>query len=288
MVRVLAVGIATVDIISVVNQYPAANDKVRATHRYMQRGGNACNTLVVLAQLGIDCTWFGTLAKDYFVSTVINDLDRYNINHSPVIYFQEASNPLSCITVDSSEGSRSIVHYRDLPELNNEQFKALDWSQYDWIHFEGRNITQTKLMLALIVNSNSGPKVSIEIEKNHQDIAACIPYADVIMFSQSYVMSQRYDTASEFLQAHFLPDKHTALLCAWGDRGAWGIDHTGIHYAPAVCIDKVVDTTGAGDVFNAGIIDGLLSNKSLPDCLTQACALASKKCTRQNFDLGIL
>ncbi|VAW76688.1 hypothetical protein MNBD_GAMMA12-1411 [hydrothermal vent metagenome] len=287
MHRVLAVGIATVDIISIVNRYPAANDKIRATQRYIQRGGNACNTLVVLAQLGFECTWFGTLAKDYFLDTVLNDLERYNINHSPVVYFQEASNPLSCITVDSSKGSRSIVHYRDLPELDYEQFKVLDWSNYDWIHFEGRNIAQTILMLELIASSGSRPKVSIEIEKNHPHIAACIPYADVIMFSQTYVMSQHYDSPSQFLKAHFLPDQHTALLCAWGDKGAWGMDHTGSYHSPAVCIDKVIDTTGAGDVFNAGIINGLLSNKSLADGLTQACILASKKCARQNFDLDL-
>jgi ketohexokinase len=49
------VGIATLDIINVVDTYPAENSEVRALSQQKVRGGNATNSLVVLSQLGYQC-----------------------------------------------------------------------------------------------------------------------------------------------------------------------------------------------------------------------------------------
>ncbi len=287
MHNILAVGVATIDIISIVDQYPTSNEKVRATCRYIQRGGNACNTLVVLSQLGQKCHWLGTLADDHFSKTVIDDLDFYHVNHSEIIYHQNSSTPLSCITVDSSTNSRSIVHYRHLPELDVDQFASLDLSDFDCIHFEGRNIEQTELMLKSVMSGDHGQLVSLEVEKVHSGISKLFSYADIIMFSRDYVLSQHYLTATEFLQAHYDPEKYKALFCAWGSEGAWGIDQTGLYHSRAAPVDTVVDTTGAGDVFNAGIINGMLEGKSVQDILTNACVLAAQKCAQQGFDLAL-
>jgi len=287
MHNILAVGVATIDIISIVDQYPSSNEKVRAKSRYIQRGGNACNTLVVLSQLGQNCSWLGTLAEDHFLNTVLDDLDHFHINYGEVVYHKNTSNPLSCIIVDSNSNNRSIVHYRDLPEVDINQFRRLCLSDFDCIHFEGRNITQTKLMLHAIETDNGKPLISLEVEKAHEGIAELFQYADIVMFSRDYVLSQNYVNASEFLQAHYDPEKHKALFCAWGKEGAWGIDQTGIFYSPAILVDTVIDTTGAGDVFNAGVINNMLEGKNIQDTLTSACALAALKCAQQGFDLRL-
>ncbi|VAX01070.1 hypothetical protein MNBD_GAMMA19-1040, partial [hydrothermal vent metagenome] len=56
MARVLVVGIATLDIINTVDDYPEEDTEVRASTQVMRRGGNACNTAVVLQQLGHQCS----------------------------------------------------------------------------------------------------------------------------------------------------------------------------------------------------------------------------------------
>ena len=73
MSNILAVGIATVDIINTVEHYPAADDEVRAVAQSIRRGGNASNTLVLLAALGHRCSWAGTLADDIYAGFIRNE-----------------------------------------------------------------------------------------------------------------------------------------------------------------------------------------------------------------------
>jgi sugar/nucleoside kinase (ribokinase family) len=56
------------------------------------------------------------------------------------------------------------------------------------------------------------------------------------------------------------------------------LDGDTFHVAPAFKV-KVVDGTGAGDVFRAGFIYGLLKKKSVPDLLRFANAAAALSCT---------
>jgi len=63
-VRILGVGIATLDVVSVVDGYPAEDTEVRALERRHRRGGNCTNSLAVLAQLGHEVSWVGTVADD--------------------------------------------------------------------------------------------------------------------------------------------------------------------------------------------------------------------------------
>ncbi len=74
------------------------------------------------------------------------------------------------------------------------------------------------------------------------------------------------------------------VFCAWGDNGAWVRDETGaIHHEPPYLPPSVIDTVGAGDVFNAGVIHGLLTGDDVRHTLAQANRLAGKKCGRRGF-----
>ena len=126
MAKILAVGIATLDIINTVESYPLLDSETRALSQHKTRGGNATNTLAVLSQLGHQCYWAGVLIDETDTQLIRKDLALYNIDISACQKAANGKMPTSYITLDQQTGSRTIVHFRDCPEYSFASFKALD------------------------------------------------------------------------------------------------------------------------------------------------------------------
>jgi ketohexokinase len=279
--RVLGVGIATLDIINSVDGYPAEDDEVRATFQRRTRGGNATNTLTVLASLGHACDWAGVLPQDAASLEVASILETAGIGLDHVQHLDRGHLPTSYITLNSRNGSRTIVHYRDLQEYRAAWFDRIDLSPYDWVHFEGRAPQELAPMLGQA--RSAGKRISLEIEKPREGIEELFTLPDLLFFSRHYAQSRGFDSAAEFLDHLALPPGGTRPLCfcTWGDDGAWALTEDDmLYHQPAFEVPEPVDTIGAGDVFNAGVIDAMLRGFGMQETLRDACRLAAHKCGR--------
>lgn len=280
MSRILIVGTATLDIINEVERYPREDDEIRALHQERRSGGNAANTALVLSQLGHQCSFLGTFATDdgaRHIRAVLEDAD-IDLRHAPVI--PGGTTPTSFITLSRATGSRTIVHHRNLPELRCQQCSDLSFGDYDWIHFEGRNIDATAAMLRAI---GGEVRTSVEIEKPRADIEMLFPLADTLIFSRHYARATGHDDVRDFLEIQAATLSGTQLICAWGEAGAAALDHDRYHWHAAPRLERVIDTIGAGDTFNAGIIAALLANRDLDDALRDAVELATRKCGQKGL-----
>ncbi|MBL1320613.1 MAG: ketohexokinase [Methylophaga sp.] len=281
MAKILAVGIATLDIINTVDSYPSEDTEVRALSQRKVRGGNATNTLVVLSQLGHQCHWAGVLIDEPDSAIIQQELTQFNIDSSACRVITDGKMPTSYISVSQETGSRSIVHFRDCPEFSFTDFEKIDLTLFDWIHFEGRNIDQTKLMLHYLAEHYPSIPCSLEIEKPRADIESLFSLPSILLFSQNYAVAHHRKTAQELLNS--LP-KGIVASCTWGNQGAWAINkEQNLFHSKTYDPDNVVDTLGAGDTFNAAFIDGLLNKLELSQALTKACELAGRKCGQQGL-----
>jgi len=285
MAKILAVGVATLDWIQVVQRYPVVDSELRAQSQYIWRGGNASNTLTVLSELGHHCSWLGTLADDCFADIICADLEKNNIEYSMSPKIKNSITPTSHILLSKETASRNIIHFRSLRELVFEDTTDTDFSQWDWVHFEGRNILETKRLMQKLKKQHPKIILSLEIEKPRQGIESLFGYADHCLFSRHYVNSNGYDSAEMFLRntQEQLQGKQD-LVCAWGDQGAMLLSSKG-EYAevPASNID-VKDTRAAGDVFNAAYIHAQYNKKSLLQSVEAACYLAGVKCAQLGIE----
>jgi len=285
MARILLVGTATLDIVYSLDRYPAEDAEVRAQGLRVCRGGNAANTAVVLAQSGHACSFFGVLADAPETAVIDRDLALHGVDSSACPRLAGRP-PTSSIYLSGPH--RTIVHYRDLPELLAEQFSPLDLSVFDWVHFEGRNVSQLLLMLARVRAQRPDVRISLELEKPRDGIEMAWEMADVLICSRGYASHCGHDDPVAFLvwMREKLPG--TVLVAAWGESGAYGMAMNGaevVHQA-AMLPEQVVDTLGAGDTFNAGLIGGLVRGHVLPEALRTACRLAGKKCGVHGLDVG--
>jgi len=285
MARILAIGVSTLDIINTVDTYPDEDAKIRATGQRICRGGNAANTLVVLSQLGHHCSWGGTLGGDDAADIIIEDLKAYHIDYGASHTDMGAHTPTSYILHNTANGSRTIVHYRNLPEYPLASFKQIKLDVLDWIHFEGRNIPETENILRYVNATHPAIPCSLEVEKSRPGIERLFSLVDVLIFSREYVLSQGEGNAQLFLQHSHAQFPHADLICAWGEKGAYGIDRQGkATFSPPNPPPQVVDSLGAGDTFNAGIIDAYTRQYDLPKALGHACHLAGLKCGHKGLD----
>lgn len=279
MARILIVGNATLDIVNSVDSYPHEDQEVRANEQQITRGGNAANTAVVLSQLGHQCSWAGTLADEPNGGMIHDDLIKHGILLDHFHSVDDGKVPTSYITLSRDTGSRTIVHYRDLPEYPAEAFAAIDLNSFDWLHFEGRNVAALKTMLERSKTVAPQLPISLEVEKKRPGMDELMPFADLLLFSRDYAERQEAKDGATFLQQIAATGINAMLTCTWGADGAFALDHDGqVYQASSYQPEQVIDTLGAGDVFNAGMIDQLLREETLESSLQEATRLAGSKC----------
>ena len=282
--RILGVGIATLDIINTVADYPGEDSEVRALDQRRSRGGNATNTLTVLSGLGHACSWAGVLPQEPDAAEVEMQLDQAGIDRQHVMRLPQGKMPTSYITLNRRNGSRTIIHYRDLPEYRAEWFSRIDLQPFDWLHFEGRAPDELGAMLERAGRCDK--RFSLEVEKPREGIERLLHLPEVLLFSRHYAREKGFDNAAAFLEAHarHAGQERPLLFCTWGDAGAWALTRDDmLYHQPAFDVPVVVDTVGAGDVFNAGIIHGLLCGMPVQEALGQAARLAAIKCSQAGF-----
>lgn len=283
----LLTGIATLDIVNSVDHYPIEDEELRATERRLTTGGNALNTAHTLYRLGHQAELLVQFANDSAATFIQETLGTYKIGHRYCPHINGAT-PTSYITLNTASGSRTIVHYRDLPELDHSTFTQVPIEQFDWLHFEGRNIPETMKMIRHARTRLTDQPISIEIEKPRTHIEALIPLADIVIFSRAYARAKGYLNANDLLLHMRSLNSHASLICAWGEEGAWALE-TGKRHASHIIhatADKhrVLDTLGAGDTLNAGLIGALSDGAFLDEALDKAVSLASFKITKHGFE----
>lgn len=282
MPSILLTGVCTLDIINHVSSYPAEDSEVRANAQTIRTGGNACNASIVMQQLGIKTSLLANRADDRHARLIFSKLQDRHIDTSLCPTQSNSSTPTSYITLNQSNGSRTIVHYRDLDELSADSFLSLNLRSFDWLHFEARNCNE---LIKMLTHSQSlNIPTSIELEKPRDSIDDIMVFADVLLISKPFAESRGFTSAIDCLTHFSTVYSDKIITCTWGEQGAWAYDKEKIIHQPAFKIKHVVETIGAGDTFNAAFIASQLQLKRVNISLEIACGLAGQKCQQSGFD----
>jgi ketohexokinase len=283
MASILGIGIAAADIINITDGFPKEDDEVRAVKQIIRRGGNVTNTLAILSQLGHQCQWLGTLADDNNSQIIIDDLKQNSIEFPYCQRIANSKTPTSYITLNQQNGSRTIVHYRDLPELSASAIYNIDINNLDWVHFEGRNVHETQRMMDYVRQQSATISISVEIEKPRKQLELLFSGADTYFFSRALAKAQQFPSAETLLRHYrnMIPD--ALLVCTWAEQGAYALRQEQLLHAAATPVSKIIDTIGAGDTFNAGFIHSQIQGQNDSQSLAFACRLAARKCGMDGF-----
>ncbi|XP_063235127.1 ketohexokinase-like [Bacillus rossius redtenbacheri] len=288
--KVLCVGLACLDSVYILRQYPIEEDvKEMALQHRWQRGGNASNSATVLALLGADCEFFGTLSGKKSASFIVDNFTAHGISTQHCPLYDDCEAPAATVLVNNSNGLRTIIHNEsDLPELDLEDFRRLDLSQYSWVHFEGRNVVAVARMVEEVAKWNRRHaeggrlvRVSVELERPRccSDVLALASLADVVFVSKDYAAMKGWPSMEAALEAVSRHTKPSAsIIVTWGEEGAACRSPDGsVRRSPGHPPPRVVETLGAGDTFLAAAVFSLNQGHSLQHATSFACRIAGAK-----------
>ena len=277
---VVGMGLNSVDFISVVPEFPAPNSKMKMLRFSKEGGGQVATAMVALSRWSIKTKYIGKVGEDDLGQFSLNSLRQEGVDVSSVTIEPNATNQFAMIIVDGSTGDRTILWNRDERlmycegELRKEEIRS-----GKLLHLDGHDI-DAALQCARWAKEEEIPIV-VDLDKVEPLTSELIKEVDFVITSSRFPML--FTGISDQKKALLELQKHTSgFLCATlGHEGAMALVNGEFLSIEGLKV-KSVDTTGAGDIFHAGFIYGLLQNWEVVEILRFANAAAALKCQ----DLG--
>jgi sugar/nucleoside kinase (ribokinase family) len=242
-------------------------------------GGSAANTVAGVAALGARCGFIGQVADDQLGAVFAHDIRAQGIDFD--VPARDASVPTGrCLILVSKDGQRTMNTYLGAaqflpPDAVDEEVvrnaAILLLEGYLWDPPEPREAMKRAIRMA----HKSGGRVALGVSAvfcidNHRaDFMGLLDAGDIdILFANeeevlALTQLTDFDQAIDVLAA-----KVPLVVATRGADGAIAVQGGTRVSVPAEPAERIVDTTGAGDLFAAGFLAGHVQGRSIQDSLT--------------------
>lgn len=280
---VLGIGIVTMDYLFTVSLFPEKDTKIHCSSYTTQGGGNCANTMAALSRLGVNTTLYSRIGTDTVGREIKASLEAEGVNTDTIIE-QGNTSPLSAIIVGEQDSSRTIIHRPGMNYNCELPFIQPEHTGYHLLYSDGR-YSVTALRYALDAGKKGIP-VIVEAERTGLDAECLFPYADILITSREYHMQAFHNNNYERNLIFLKKQGPGIVITTLGEEGC--ICFTGDTFIKKKAIKTdVVDTTGAGDAFCAGIIYGTLKQWNIAKRLEFASKIAALKCRKPGARAGL-
>lgn len=288
-IAVLGLGWCACDRIYSVDRYPPPGGKARIRGVLEQGGGQVATALVALARLGHRGRIVGKRGDDPEGERIAREFAEAGVDTAGLITVPGARSQLSVILVPAAGGERTIFVHRgpgiDLGPADLEP-GLLPAAPYILL-IDGHEL-EACLFAAAHCRARGG-RVVLDAEHCEPRTRELLPLVDELVADESFpakLLGEAVDPGASATLAALRATGARRVTVTLGARGAVGWDGQTRVEQPAFAV-PVVDTTGAGDAFHAGVCHGLLAGLDFAATLRFACALAGLKCRAPGGRLGL-
>jgi sulfofructose kinase len=282
---VVGFGLSSVDHLCVVKRHPRLDSKQPLVAYDVQPGGQVPTALVALQRWGLHTAYIGVFGDDAGGTLCRMALQGEGVDLSTTVARADTRQQVSVILIDAITGERSVLSQRveDLVLRADEVPRALTGA--------GRVLLMDAVDMPTAIAASrhakdQGVLTVLDIDSPAAGIDDLLQRTDVLIAGVEF--PERLTGITDLRGAL----RAAAQRGPWfvgvtlGPGGALAYVHGAFHYVPAFRV-PVVDSTGAGDIFHAGSIYGLLQGWSVPDTLRFAAAAAALKCEKLGGRPGI-
>ena len=282
--QVVSLGMNAVDWICRLPVYPPHNSKIQMDSMIRMGGGPAATAAALCARYGLQVKYVGRVGDDEIGLFSLQDLKREKMDVSSVEMIPAAASQFAVILVDRPSGERTVLWRYD-PKLNYEGDLRRQWVTCGQVlHLDGEDLP-SRLQAARWAKK-AGMQVCLDIERPAEGVEELLRLADFPLPTEKFVCSLAGTS-----------DCHQALRSVSEIAGGF-VGATRGGRGVAVCWQgevieipsfpvRVVESTGAGDVFHGAFAYSLFQGWSLRRCLRFGNAAGALACTRLGARGGI-
>lgn len=298
MKRITVLGIACVDVVvSGMQTLPQAGRLNQVEAITMHSGGCAMNVAIDLAKMGILPKISIPLAEDPFGQFLKETLHTYKLMTDQCMFFNPPAKTSASVVLVDQTGERSFLHdpgvnavfsLEDLPtSLLDDTDILLVTGALVMKNFDG-----APMATFLKTAQSRGIFTVLDTVDDPTDrwltvLKPCLPYVDLFVPSEAEAtrLSQTTDIEATIvrLREHGVKD----MIIKLGAKGCLAALASKQILLPAVPVEQVVDTTGAGDAFVAGLLAGLAHDYPIETALKIALKTGAQAVTAKGATTGV-
>jgi sugar/nucleoside kinase (ribokinase family) len=239
-------------------------------------GGSAANTMCGVASFGGHAAYIGKVSDDDLGSVFGHDLNAVGVAFRPGA--PDAETPTGrCIIVVTPDAQRTMNTYLGVSSLlSGDDLDEATIADGAVLYMEGylfdRDDAKKAFRRAAAVAHEAGRTVSLTlsdsfcVDRHRADFAALVRDEVDILFGNDVELRSLYELASldDAIARVRRECQLAAITC--GESGSYIVTADDVVEVPAEPVARVLDTTGAGDLYAAGFLYGYTRSRSLAEC----------------------
>jgi ribokinase len=271
---VICIGAALVDIVAQVERHPLEDDEVFVSDLLLFSGGAAANTAAACGNMGLNAAFIGKIGyNDTFGMKILNDFKSASVNTTLIKYSKEKSTGSAYIALDKEGDRRIYAHSGAANSLSKKEIIAEDIIQSKIIYLSSLKNLEPFIEAAKIARKNKIPIIlnpgMLIIEHGFDKIRELIEKVDILILSLREFKKLLNLSEDELNEKIFKAKANKlfslgikVIVITMGEKGAFILSSGISELIPSIKVNKVIDTTGAGDAFSAGFLWGFIKNLS--------------------------
>ncbi len=269
---VVSVGDVAVDLLLQMESYPPPGSETVGYAAHLQAGGSPTNTAVAAAALGLRAGVVGVVGNDPLGDMVVSELKACSLDVRGVSRADRSLTTL-VVTVVTPGGQRTMFGYQGASSwLEPEALPRELIASAKLAHFSGYGLIKQPLRSAMeaAVRLCHGAGIAVSFDpsmeaacKFPQAVGDILPLANLVLLSLGEARCLLGTEDPVQITSELLARGVEWVALKMGAEGCWLSSRSQTTGRVPAFPVEVVDTTGAGDAFNAGVIYGYLRGLSL-------------------------
>ncbi len=283
---IAVVGSINIDLVVKTAKIPKPGETVIGGDLNTVPGGKGANQAVAAARLGANVSMVGRVGDDVFASQLRQNLTAAKVGLTYVFESLNSASGVALIVVEEA-GENSIV----VASGANAKVTTADVeAAADVIATADALLLQLEIPLEAVLRAaelghEQGVKVILNPAPARALPAELLALVDILIPNESETAFLSGMPTSSQMEIEAAAAKLRALgvgtvILTLGERGALLAHEHGMRHFPAFAVDRVVDTTAAGDAFVAGLATAIAEGKDISDAVPWANAAGALTVTR--------